>query len=111
MSGGDPNLVQPTYLSYDRGTILIRGDVKVPYSTWDDRVRAFRAQGLYYRDIVDFLNKSELSATNDGVQDLPPYPDLMKCRSVTMRGYQKRALEVGLGLIISALGWIRAHRR
>src|SRR5712691_8990452 len=93
MSGGDPNLVQPTYLSYDRGTILIRGDVKVPYSTWDDRVRAFRAQGLYYRDIVDFLNKSELSATNDGVQDLPPYPDLMKCRSVTMRGYQKRALE------------------
>src|SRR5712691_3139445 len=101
MSGGDPNLVQPTYLSYDRGTILIRGDVKVPYSTWDDRVRAFRAQGLYYRDIVDFLNKSELSATNDGVQDLPPYPDLMKCRSVTMRGYQKRALEA----------WDKAGRR
>jgi superfamily II DNA or RNA helicase len=93
--------VQPTYLSYDKGTLLIRSDAKVPYSTWDDRVRAFRAQGLYYREILDFLNKSELSAIKDGVQDLPPYPDLMKCRTVTMRGYQKRALGA----------WDRAGRR
>jgi superfamily II DNA or RNA helicase len=84
--------VQPTYLSYEKGTILIRSDAKVPYSTWDDRVRAFRAQGLYYREIVEFLKKSELSAVKDGVEDLPPCPALMKCRSVTMRGYQKRAL-------------------
>ena len=55
----EPNLVQPTYLSYDRGTILIRGDAKVPYSTWDDRVRAFRSQALYYREIVEFLKKSD----------------------------------------------------
>jgi len=84
--------VQPTYLSYDKGTILIRSDAKVPYSSWDDRVRAFRAQGLYYREIVEFLNKSELSAIKDGVQDLPPCPNLMKCGTVTMRSYQKRAL-------------------
>src|SRR5712692_2405372 len=84
--------MQPTYLSFNKGTILIRGDAKVPYSTWDDRVRAFRAQGLYYGEIVEFLNKSDLSIVKDGVEDLPPYPDLMKCRSVTMRGYQKRAL-------------------
>jgi superfamily II DNA or RNA helicase len=84
--------VQPTYLSYDKGTILIRGDAKVPYSTWDNRVRAFRAQGLYYREIVEFLKKSELSAVKDGVEDLPPCPALMKCGTVAMRGYQKRAL-------------------
>src|SRR5712692_81380 len=84
--------MQPTYLSFNKGTILIRGDAKVPYSTWDDRVRAFRAQGLYYGEIVEFLNKSDLSTVKDTVQDLPPYPDLMKCRTVTMRGYQKKAL-------------------
>jgi superfamily II DNA or RNA helicase len=93
--------VQPTHLSYDRGTILIRSDAKVPYSTWDDRVRAFRAQGLYYREILEFLNKSELSTIEDEVEDLPPHPDLMRCRSVTMRGYQKKALDA----------WDRAGRR
>src|SRR5436309_2909711 len=84
--------MQPTYLFFNKGTILIKSDAKVPYSTWDDRVRAFRAQGLYYGEIVEFLNKSDLSTVKDTVQDLPPYPDLMKCRTVTMRGYQKRAL-------------------
>ncbi len=85
--------VEPTRLSYDRGTILIRSDAKLPYSTWDDRVRAFRAQALYYREIVEFARRSELSAIKDAVQDLPPYPDLMKCKTTTLRGYQKRALD------------------
>ncbi|MGH9920727.1 MAG: ATP-dependent helicase, partial [Nitrososphaerales archaeon] len=66
--------MQPTYLSYDRGTILIRSDARVPYSNWDARVKAFRAQGLYYREIAEFVAKSELSAVKDTVQDLPPYP-------------------------------------
>ncbi len=92
--------MEPTYLSYDRGTILIRSEAKVPYSTWDDRVRAFRAQALYYREIVEFLEKSELSATKDGVEDLPTCPEL-KCRSLSMRAYQKRALD----------SWDRAGRR
>jgi len=87
------NPVQPTRLSYDRGTILIRSDAKVPYSSWDERVRLFRAQALYYREIVDFLANSGLSAIEDGVQDLPPHPDRMKCKTVTMRGYQKKSIE------------------
>jgi superfamily II DNA or RNA helicase len=93
--------VQPTYLSYDRGTILVRSEAKVPYSTWDDRVRAFRAQALYYREILDFLDKSELSAVKDGVQDPPPCPAELKCRNLSMRAYQKKALE----------SWDRAGRR
>lgn len=92
--------VQPTHLSYDKGTLLIRGDAKVPYSTWDDRVKAFRAQSLYYREILEFLRKSELSAIKDGVEDLPPCPEL-RCRALTMRGYQKRALDA----------WDKAGRR
>jgi len=92
--------VQPTYLSYDKGTILIRSEAKVPYSTWDERVRAFRAQGLYYQEIIDFLKKSELSEIKDDVEELPPCPEL-RCGSVTMRAYQKRALNA----------WDRAGRR
>src|SRR2546427_10262138 len=92
--------MEPTFLSYDRGTILVRSEAKVPYSTWDSRVRAFRAQALYYREIVEFLKKSELTEIKDGVEDLPPCPDL-KCRLLTMRTYQKGALD----------SWDRAGRR
>src|SRR5256712_854672 len=92
--------MEPTYLSYDKGTILVRSEAKVPYSTWDSRVRAFRAQALYYREIVEFLKKSELTEIKDGVEDLPPCPDL-KCRRLTMRTYQKGALD----------SWDRAGRR
>ena len=92
--------MEPTYLSYDKGTILVRSEAKVPYSTWDSRVRAFRAQALYYREIVEFLKKSELTEIKDGVEDLPPCPDL-KCRRLTMRAYQKGALA----------SWDKAGRR
>ena len=82
--------MQPTYLSYDKGSLLIRSEAKVPYSVWDERVRAFRAPALYYSEILEFLRKSELSAVKDGVEDLPPCPEL-RCR-LEMRPYQKRAL-------------------
>ncbi|MDG6988083.1 MAG: DEAD/DEAH box helicase family protein [Nitrososphaerota archaeon] len=91
--------MQPTYLSYDRGTLLVRGEAKVPYSAWDDRVRAFRAQALYYREIVDFLRKSELGEVKDGVEDLPPCPELRS--KGELRAYQRKALD----------SWDRAGRR
>src|SRR2546428_10049376 len=92
--------MEPTYLSYDKGTLLVRSEAKVPYSTWDGRVKAFRAQALYYREIVEFLKKSELTEIKDGVEDLPPCPDL-KCRRLNMRAYQKGALD----------SWDKAGRR
>jgi superfamily II DNA or RNA helicase len=92
--------VKPTYLSYDKGSILIRSEAKVPYSSWDDRVRAFRAQGLYYNEIITFLKRSELSAIKDSVEDHPPCPEL-KCMGIRMRAYQKRALD----------SWDKAGRR
>src|SRR2546428_6986363 len=92
--------MEPTYLSYDKGTLLVRSEAKVPYLTWDGRVKAFRAQALYYREIVEFLEKSELTEIKDGVVDLPPCPDL-KCRRLTMRAYQKGALD----------SWDKAGRR
>ena len=82
--------MEPTYLSFDKGSILIRGEVRVPYAVWDERVKAFRAQALYYKEIIEYLDRSRLPF-RDYTQDSPPCPDLI-C-SVHLRGYQQRALD------------------
>lgn len=87
MVSGEP--MQPACLSFDKGSILIRGEVRIPYTVWDYRMKVFRAQALYYREIVEYLERSKLSF-EDGVQDLVPCPDL-KCK-VRLRDYQEQAL-------------------
>ena len=57
--------------TFDRGTILVRGDVRVPNSSWDERSKSYRAMALYYKDIIDFLKLSGLDF-QDEVLDLYP---------------------------------------
>jgi superfamily II DNA or RNA helicase len=77
-------------LTFDKGTIQIRGDVQVPNSTLDERSKTFRAMALYYRDITDFLKRSGFDFKDD-VLNLLPCPEL-KSR-VVLRDYQKQALD------------------
>jgi superfamily II DNA or RNA helicase len=77
-------------LTFDKGTILIRGEARVPNSIWDERSKAFRAMALYYRDIVDFLKTSGLDFKDD-VLNLIPCPELQS--SVVLRDYQRQALD------------------
>ena len=77
-------------LTFDHGTILAKGDIRVPNSTWDERSRSFRAMALYYRDIIDFLKTSGFDFRDD-VLDLVPCPELQT--SVVLRDYQKHALD------------------
>jgi len=77
-------------LTFDKGTILIRGDVKVPNSIWDERSRTYRAMALYYSDIIDFLETSGFDF-RDEVFNLLPCPELQS--SVRLRDYQKQALD------------------
>jgi superfamily II DNA or RNA helicase len=77
-------------LSFNRGTILIRGDVRIPNSTWDERSKRFRAMALYYNDIVDYLNNSKIVYT-DNVLDLIPCPELHS--KIILRDYQQQALD------------------
>lgn len=77
-------------LTFNRGTILVRGDVRIPNSTWDERSKRFRAMALHYRDIVDYLNNSKIGFT-DNVLDLIPCPELQS--NITLRDYQKQALD------------------
>lgn len=77
-------------LTFDKGTIQIRGDVQVPNSTWDERSKTFRAIALYYRDIINFLKRSGFDFRDD-VLNLLPCPELQS--SVVLRDYQKQALD------------------
>jgi len=85
-------------ISYDKGTVLIRGDVHVPNSSWDSRSGAYRAMALYYRDIIDYLNRSGIRYVDEGL-DMLPCPRL-RCK-VRMRSYQEEALNA----------WLDAGRR
>ncbi len=77
-------------LTFDRGTILVKGDIRVPNSTWDERSKSFRAMALYYKEIIDFLKTSGFDFA-DNVLDLTPCPELQS--SVVLRDYQKQAID------------------
>jgi superfamily II DNA or RNA helicase len=85
-------------LRYDRGTILVWGGVRVPGSSWDERVGAFRAAALYYPDILNFMRLSKLDF-EDNVLDLPPCPELVA--RTRLRSYQDEALKA----------WLKAGKR
>jgi Xeroderma pigmentosum group B helicase damage recognition domain/Type III restriction enzyme, res subunit len=93
-------------LTFDKGTIQIKGDIRVPNSTWDERSKTFRAMALYYRDIIDFLKISGFDFEDD-VLDLLPCPELQS--SVVLRDYQNQALDAwtangNRGIIVLATG-------
>jgi hypothetical protein len=91
-------------LTFDKGTIQIKGYIRVPNSIWDDRSKTFRAMALYYRDTIDFLKASGFDFEDD-VLNLLPCPELQS--SVVLRDYQNQALDVWIangnrGIIVLA---------
>src|SRR5436309_10715301 len=70
-SSGHIEIMPKALLRYDKGTILIEGLEHMPYANFDPRINRLRAPALYYRDIVEFLNSSEVEFI-DEVLDLIP---------------------------------------
>lgn len=85
-------------LRFDKGTVLVWGDVRVPNSSWDPRVGAFRVMALYYPEVLSFLRLSGLDFKDD-VLDLPPCPEF--AGKTRLRGYQEEALKA----------WLQAGKR
>ncbi|UCE29015.1 MAG: DEAD/DEAH box helicase family protein [Candidatus Bathyarchaeota archaeon] len=77
-------------LRYDRGSLLIHGEVGTPYGQWDPRVGAFRVMAIYYREVLAYLERSRLTYRDEAVH-APPIPTL-SCQ-VELRPYQKAALD------------------
>jgi superfamily II DNA or RNA helicase len=85
-------------LTYDKGTLVIHGDVRVPNSRWDARSGAYRALALYFSDVTDYLESSHIDYENEAL-DLLPVPRLQFHAS--LRDYQKDALDA----------WMQAGKR
>jgi superfamily II DNA or RNA helicase len=79
----------------------VKGNLRIPNTVWDERIGAFRAQGIFYRDIIDYFNESELRFRDDVLNQLIPCPHLESTPSTKLRGYQKKALK----------SWDRSGRR
>jgi superfamily II DNA or RNA helicase len=76
-------------LWFDKGTLLLKGDVGTPYGKWDPRVGYFRINALHYRDVLEYFEESQIPV-EDMVQQLPP-PETLKS-TVQLRSYQEAAL-------------------
>lgn len=81
-------------MQYEKGVIVIRGDFKIPKTTFDPRSRNFKALALDYQDIVEYLKRSMIPYI-DNVLDLLPCPHL-ECK-LRLRPYQKEALDAWIG--------------
>jgi len=83
-------------ISFKQGTILIKGNIRVPNSVWDERSGSFRAPAMYYRDIIKYMKESGIGF-EDSVLDLLPCPDLAAAyeasgKKLKLRDYQAEAL-------------------
>jgi superfamily II DNA or RNA helicase len=77
-------------LWFDKGTILLRGEVGTPYGKWDPRVDCYRIKAMHYWDVLAYLKESK-RAFQDDVLNLPPIQQLSP--TVELRPYQEEALD------------------
>jgi superfamily II DNA or RNA helicase len=77
------------HLWFDKGTLLVRGEVGTPYGKWDPRVGCYRIKALHYRDVLSYFDESKLPY-RDEVPNPPPSEALKD--NVKLRTYQDEAL-------------------
>ena len=85
--------LQNTRLFFDRGTVCIKnsGLLRIPNTKLDDRDKnTFRAYGLYYKGIVEYLKKSGFDYV-DYVANFLPSP-VITISNLELRDYQKNAI-------------------
>ncbi|MEE8168442.1 MAG: DEAD/DEAH box helicase family protein, partial [Candidatus Hydrothermarchaeales archaeon] len=86
------------HLSFHKGTILVKGNVRPPNTVWDPRANCFRGMALYYQDILDYLKRSGIEFV-DEVMDTVLCPELKA--DLKLRDYQEDALST----------WFRSGKR
>lgn len=56
-------------LWFDKGTLLLKGEVGTPYGKWDPRSGCYRIKACYYRDVLGYFRESRIRV-EDGDLDL-----------------------------------------
>ncbi len=95
---------------YDKGTIIIKGDVHVPQAKFDSRSGTYRALAFRYRDIIEYLESNGIDFIDKALDPIPtPYFDA----EISLRDYQEKALERWLidkrGCIVLPTGSGKTH--
>ena len=90
-------IVLKVALRYDNGTILITGNVHIPFTSLDPRTHSLRAEGLDYQNIIEYLKRSNIEYDDNKVLDLIPSPNISidetNSQHISLRDYQKEALD------------------
>ena len=85
----EKNKVKVIKLSFEKGTIVVKSNFKLPHTVWDIRSNSYRCLPLFYKDLIDYLKLSGLDY-EDNVLDLMPMQNLT-C-NLTLHDYQKDAM-------------------
>ncbi len=81
-------------LGYERGTITVYSNFKLPHTVWDSRSGCYRCMALFYRDLIEYLKSSGIDY-EDKARDLVPMPPHLSSR-LQLRRYQREALDTWL---------------
>jgi len=76
-------------LSFDKGTIQIKGEYETPYGIWDKRRDLYRAEGYQYKNLIEYLEKSNIPYEDKVFE---PIPHSHFHSDLNLREYQKEAL-------------------
>ncbi len=79
-------------LGYERGTITIFSNFKLPHTVWDSRSGCYRCLALFYRDLIEYLDRSRIEYEDDVCDPVPMPPHLAS--KLQLRKYQREALEI-----------------
>jgi superfamily II DNA or RNA helicase len=90
-------------LTYDKGTIVIRGLAHIPFAILDPRTNVLRALALHYSNIIDYLKQSGIEYSDHVLPEETMMLSLSLSSSspLSLRDYQQRALD----------NWLRAGLR
>jgi hypothetical protein len=77
-------------LWFDKGTLLLKGEIGSPYGKWDPRNGCYRLKACPYKDVVDYFKESRIRYEVD-VPNPPPLEQLKS--NVELRTYQNKALD------------------
>ncbi|TXT53913.1 MAG: Helicase [Promethearchaeota archaeon] len=76
-------------LSFDKGTIQIKGEYETPYGIWDKRRGLYRAEGYQYKNLIEYLEKSDIPYEDKVFEPISnPYFH----SDINLREYQNEAL-------------------
>jgi len=77
-------------LWFDKGTLLLKGEVGTPYGKWDSRSGSYRLKASHYKDALEYFKESRIRIEDD-VSNLPPVEQIKS--NVELRTYQNKALD------------------